>query len=648
MGRRRRTPSRAPSLAKLPERDALAKRMKELFYIEREGTPRHYGERWFIPAPRRRQGEDAIVYWREGQGRGRTKVLLDPDAWSADGSVSLGEWSVSWDGKKVALHASRRTTRDESTLYVMDVATGKKSDVDVIEGAQVRVAAVDGRRRRLLLHVDPADRTAVPVGRPPGLRRGALPQARARARRRTARSTSDRRPEDVPRRSTSRRTAAGSCRTTQHGWTRFDVEFMDLRAPKPAWQTLVVGARRALPTWTSTRTASSCATNDGAPRYRVFKVDPAHADRDAWTEIVPERADATLESVGVVGHKLAPRVPEGRGEPRRRSATRTASSFARCDLPTLGADGRASSGDPDDDLAYYSFQSFTYPTEIFETSIKTGKTTSWYKLKVPVEADQYEVEQHFATSKDGTRVPYFVVHAKDVAKDGKSPTILYGYGGFQVAQTPYFGVVDLPMARAGRGLGRAPTCAAEASTARSGTATGCATRSSTSSTTQFAVAEDLIKEGYTSPPSSRRSGGRTAGLLVGAAITQRPELFRVALCAVPLLDMVRYHLFGSGKTWIEEYGSADDAEDFKALYAYSPYHHVDAGDEVPGDAGPERRQRRSRRPDARPQVRRGAAVGVVGRPGAASRREALRPRRRRSVRRRSRRSPTSTRSRSIR
>jgi prolyl oligopeptidase len=249
------------------------------------------------------------------------------------------------------------------------------------------------------------------------------------------------------------------------------------------------------------------------------------------------------------------------------------------ELPTLGAIGGIS-GEADDDLAYYSFQSFTYPTEIFETSVKTGKTTTFYKLKVPVDPSKYVVEQLFATSKDKTRVPFFVVRAKDAPKDGKTPTVVNGYGGFQVAETPYFSSSIYPWLEHG-GIWVVANLRGGSEYGEEWHRHGMRHEKQNVFDDFFAVAEELVKEGFTKPEKLAALGGSNGGLLVGAAITQRPDLFRVALCGVPLLDMLRYHLFGSGKTWVEEYGSADDAEDFKTLYAYSPYQRVTKGTKYP-------------------------------------------------------------------
>jgi prolyl oligopeptidase len=333
-------------------------------------------------------------------------------------------------------------------------------------------------------------------------------------------------------------------------------------------------------------------TNEGAPRYRVFRVDPAHPTRDRWQEIVPERVDATLESVSLVGHHLS--LGYLKDVVSHVEVRDTDGKLVReIGLPTLGA-ASVLSGETDDDLAYYSFQSFTYPTEIFETSVKSGKASTWYALKVPVDPTRYEVQQLFATSKDGTRVPFFVVHAKGLEKSdgaspappergrnlGDSPTILYGYGGFQSAQAPFFSSSIYPWLERG-GVWVVANLRGGSEYGEEWHRRGMRHDKQNVFDDYFAVAEELFKQGFTRPDRLAALGGSNGGLLVGAAVTQRPELFGVSLCGVPLLDMVRYHLFGSGKTWIDEYGSADDADDFAALFAYSPYHHVTKGTKYP-------------------------------------------------------------------
>jgi prolyl oligopeptidase len=560
------------TLSKLPGREELATRMKELFYVEKAETPRHHGTRWFFP--RRDKGKEKhTVYWREGKD-GPEKVLLDPNTWSQDGSVSLGVWNVSWDGKRVA-YAVKGNNSDESTLHVMDVASGTRSDVDVIEGTKYAWPSwTAGGDAFYYTWLPPVG--TVPTADRPGyaeVRLHKLGESPAKDRI-VHEKTGD--PKSFLRAEVSK-SGRYVVLTTEHGWTHYDVEFMDLRAPKPAWRPLSVGTDALYQVEVDTD-RFFVRTNEGAPKYRVFKVDPAHPERDRWIEIVPERKDATLESVGLSGHRLA--LGYLKDVVSSVEIHDLAGKLVRTlDLPTLGT-ASAVSGNADDDLAYYSFQSFTYPTEIFETSIKTGKTSTWYKLKVPVDASKYAVEQLFATSKDGTRVPFFVVHAKDLVKDGSTRTMLYGYGGFQLAQTPYFSTQVFPWLEHG-GMWVSTNLRGGSEYGEEWHRHGMRHDKQNVFDDFVAVAEELIKQGFTRPSRLGILGGSNGGLLVGAALTQRPELFTVALCSVPLLDMVRFHLYGSGKTWIDEYGSPDDREDFNALYEYSPYHHVKAGTKYP-------------------------------------------------------------------
>jgi prolyl oligopeptidase len=559
-------------LSRLPGREAMAARFKELFYVESAGTPQHHGKRWFYP--RRDAGKEKFtVYWRESKD-GRDKVLLDPNGWSADGSVSLGVWSVSWDGKTLA-YAVKNNNSDEATLYVMDVATGKKSDVDVIEGAKYAWPSWTPTSDGFYYTWLPPE-GSVPTTDRPGY-------AEVRFHRLGVNPTKD---KTIREKTGDPKTFIGAelskdgrwlVLTTEHGWTRTDVEFMDLHASKTAWRALAVGqdARYLVDI---DRDHFFVRTNEGAPKYHVFKIDPIHPERAAWVEIVAERGDATLEGSSIVGHALS-LVYLKDVVTQLELRDEDGKLVRNLDLPSIGTSGGLS-GNVDDDLAYFSFQSFTYPTEIDETSVKTGKTATFYRLKVPVDPSKYAVEQLFANSRDGTRVPFFVVHAKDLVKNQDTPTILYGYGGFQAAQTPSFSSSIYPWLEHG-GVWVVANLRGGSEYGEEWHRHGMRREKQHVFDDYFAVAEELIRQGFTRPGHLTALGGSNGGLLVGAAVTQRPDLFRVALCGVPLLDMVRYHLFGSGKTWIDEYGFADDVDDFKALYDYSPYHHVTKGTKYP-------------------------------------------------------------------
>jgi prolyl oligopeptidase len=320
-------------------------------------------------------------------------------------------------------------------------------------------------------------------------------------------------------------------------------------------------------------------TNDGAQRRRLFAVDPKQPARARWRELVPE-TDATLESFAVVGKSLVLNylrnaaseiaVHDLHGKPLHKLA-----------VPPLGS-ASAMLGRPDDDEAYFSYTSFTEPQVIYKASIKTGAVTEWARVTLPIDTSQFVTEQVRYPSKDGTEITMFLVHRRDAVKDGKTPTYMTGYGGFNVSILPGFvsprsswaanavwlergGMIAIPNLRGGGEYGEAWHQA------------GMLVAKQHVFDDFLAAARWLAASGWTSRDHLAISGGSNGGLLMGAAIAQGPELFKAVVCEVPLLDMVRYHLSGSGKTWVPEYGSADDRAQFAALYAYSPYHHVTKG-----------------------------------------------------------------------
>ncbi|MGA7990066.1 MAG: prolyl oligopeptidase family serine peptidase, partial [Thermoanaerobaculia bacterium] len=561
-------------LASLPGRDALASRLKELLYLDSLGAPIHRGTRYFFTR-RHANREKSIVYWKEG-AEGAEKVLLDPNGWSADGSASLGAWSVSWDGKTVA-YGKKVNNSDEATLFVMDVATGKGSDVDVIEGAKYAFPSwtPDGSAFYYTkLPVDPK----IPASERPGWadvrlhRLGTDPKTDAVVKEKLGDPTTFQNVDIT-------RDGRFLFHVLSHGWTSNEIWFRDLEKDpaSTAWTPLAVGIKAHFNVDTLGRTLF-VQTDDGAPKGRIFAVDPAKSARAAWKEIVPERKDAALQSFAVVGGRLA------------LDYLRTASSLLEIREPDgrlvrevpLPGIGSASNilGRDDEDEGYFSFTSFTTPTSIYRTSVKTGATSLYFQVKVPADTSPYAVSQVFYPSKDGTRVSMFIVHRKDLVRDGSARAILEGYGGFLVSQTPVFMASLFPWLERG-GVYAIPNLRGGGEYGEAWHEGGMLLKKQNVFDDFAAAAATLAKEKWTSADRLVLRGGSNGGLLLGAMITQHPGLFRVALCGVPLLDMVRYHLFGSGKTWISEYGSADDAAQFGALHAYSPYHHVKAGARYP-------------------------------------------------------------------
>lgn len=553
-------------LAKLPERDAIAKRLKDLFYVDSLSAPLHRGQRYFY-SRRHADKEKGIVYVRDGK-QGKERVLLDPNTWSDDGSVSLGNYAPSWDGKTVA-YTVKENNSDESTLYVLDVSTGEKSKTDVIEGAKYAYPSWTPDSKGFYytwLPTDPAIKTAERPGYAEVRfhRLGTDPKSDTVVREKTGDPTKFLSGEIS-------RDGRWLILTIWHGWAASEVFTMDLKKGKAAtFEPLATGGKAHYAA-EAHGGHFYVMTDEGAPRYRVFRVDPNKRARSDWQEVVKEHADATLASFGVLGGRLA------------LSYLKNASSL----LELRELDGKAVGdvrlpgvgsvsgpiGRSDETEAYFVYESFDTPMHVFELDTKTLGTKLYSKVEVPVDPSPYTVEQVFYPSKDGTRISMFLVHRKDLAKDSDNRVYLHGYGGFQSMETPAFiasayvwlergGVYAVPNLRGGGEYGE------------QWHKDGMLLKKQNVFDDFIGAAEYLIREKYTRRERLVISGGSNGGLLVGAAMTQRPDLFGAVVCAVPLLDMVRYHLFGSGKTWISEYGSADDPEQFRAIFAYSPYHHV--------------------------------------------------------------------------
>ena len=560
-------------LAKLPGRDALAARFAEVFYFDAIDAPEHRGGRYFFTR-KHKDKEKATVYWKQGE-RGNEQVLLDPNTWSADGSAGLKGWWPSSDGRHVAFNKSEHNA-DETTMGVLEVATGKLL-ADTVPGTKYGPAswAADGRGFYYIWVPAPSDQ--VPVADRPGfaeLRYHALGSDPAKD---PVLHEATRNPATFLNGDVSHDGRWLFARI-QHGWTSSDVYFKDLRARQKDWTVLVEGVAANF-TVDEFRDVFYVHTDDGAPRYRLYAVDPRKPARAGWKEIVAQN-DATLESFALVGGSLVLNYLRSAASEVEIHDLRGA-LIRKVELPPLGSAGEVT-GLPTEDDAYVSYTSFTEPQVIYKISIRRGTVAAWARVALPIDTTKLVTEQVRYPSKDGTEITMFLVHRKDAVKDGKTPTYLTGYGGFGIPVLPGFvssrsswaahavwlehgGMVAVPNLRGGGEYGEDWHKA------------GMLLAKQHVFDDFLAAARWLTTSGWTSRDHLAISGGSNGGLLVGAAITQAPELFKAVVCEVPLLDMVRYHLFGSGKTWVPEYGSAEDPAQLAALHAYSPYHHVTQG-----------------------------------------------------------------------
>ena len=318
-------------------------------------------------------------------------------------------------------------------------------------------------------------------------------------------------------------------------------------------------------------------TNLAAPRNKIIAIDLTRPDRAEWRTLVPEAA-AVIDSSSHIGGKLVVNYMQ---DARSRLALFERDGTPRGDIPLPGIGTVASvSGREDESEMFFSFTSYTYPTTNFRTDLATGRTEVFQAPKVAFDPAIYETKQVFYTSKDGTKVPMFITHRKGLKLDGTSPAMLYGYGGFNISLQPSFSTTVLAWLELG-GVYAVPNLRGGGEYGEEWHQAGTKERKQNVFDDFIAAGEYLIREGYTSSAKLVLSGGSNGGLLVGAVINQRPDLARVALPAVGVMDMLRFHKFTIGWAWASDYGSAEDPEGFKYLSAYSPVHNVKAGVDYP-------------------------------------------------------------------
>jgi prolyl oligopeptidase len=318
-------------------------------------------------------------------------------------------------------------------------------------------------------------------------------------------------------------------------------------------------------------------TDYEAPNGRVIAIDIRNPKREHWREILAE-SDLPLRGVGLTGNMFVA------------SYLRDAVSYVRMfrtdgshvrdvEFPGIGSGG-GFGGKRSEVETFYTYSSFNLPPTIYRYDMLTGESKLWKQAEISFEPENYNVKQVFYTSKDGTRVPMFIAHKKGLKLDGRRPTLLYGYGGFNISLTPGFSVTRLSWMEMG-GVFAMPNLRGGGEYGKNWHEQGKKAQKQNVFDDFIAAAEWLIANDYTNPDKLAIQGGSNGGLLVGATMVQRPELFAAALPAVGVMDMLRFHKFTAGRYWVDDYGSAEDAEEFKALYAYSPYHNLKPGVRYP-------------------------------------------------------------------
>ncbi len=559
-------------LGKVKEREEIRKRLGVLLEIGSLGTPVPVKGRYFST---KREGEQnqPILYVREGV-KGQDRILVDPNQLAKDGTVALDWWYPSRDGTLLAYGVSKDGS-EQSTLYIRDVASAKDLP-DVIERTRYSSVAwlPDNKGFYYTRYPKPG---SVPKGQENYNRHVFFHKLGGDPAKDPKVFGDGRAPEDMMSVQISP-DGRWLAVTAFQGWAKSEIYIRDNQA-KDAKFVPLVDKTNAVFNVTLRNDRFYVLTNHEAPRYRSFGVDPAKLERHQWQEILPQTKDK-LEAVAVIGRHL---VAEYMHDATSQLKIFGPSGGRRDEIkmPTLGTI-TGLSGEWDGDELFYGIQSFTVPTRVYQLGLSKTPTLPelWGQVKADIDADAYQVEQVRYQSKDGTEITMFLTHKKGIEKNGNNPVLLYGYGGFNISLTPTFaasrflflekgGVLAIPNLRGGGEFGEDWHRA------------GMLDKKQNTFDDFLAAAQWLIDNKYTTKERLAIQGGSNGGLLVGAALTQRPDLFRAVVCQVPLLDMLRYHKFLIARLWIPEYGSADDPEQFKFIAEYSPYQKVKDGTAYP-------------------------------------------------------------------
>jgi prolyl oligopeptidase len=554
----------------LPGRDKINARLSQLLMIGTVGAPQLGGKYYFHT---RREGNQnqPILYVREGLN-GDDKVLVDANQMSADGTVALDWWYASEDGKYVA-YGTSPSGSEVSTLQVIETATGKLLP-DSIE--RTRAASLAWKRDNSgFFYTRYPKKGDVPAGQEVYYRHVFYHGLGTDPAQDPLIFGEGRDPEWWPNVNLSD-DGRWLLIDEEHGWTKTQLFLQDLTTKNPPIE-ITVGKDFQY-TGDFFEGKLYITSNEDASHYRVFVADTANPKRENWKELVPQ-SDAVLQNASVTGGKLLAQYEHNATSELKLFAL-DGKKLADIPLPAIG-NVFGVSGRYDRNEIFFGFQSFTVPPSVYRVDLAGVQSTLWAKVDAPsIDPSQYGVQQVWYSSKDGTKIPMFIVSKKGIAKDGRNPTLLTGYGGFNISLTPTFsrgtylwmehgGVYAVANLRGGAEFGEEWHRA------------GMLEKKQNVFDDFIAAGEYLMAQKYTDKDHLAIQGGSNGGLLMGAMITQHPDLFRAVICQVPLLDMLRYQNFQIAKLWIPEYGSADDAKQFNWLYAYSPYHNVKPSVEYP-------------------------------------------------------------------
>ncbi len=562
-------------LEKIPYRSKIKERLEKLYNYPKYSSPFRKAENYFFSKNNGLQNQ-SVLYIQKGLN-GTPEVLLDPNTFSTDGTASLGGFSLSKNGNYAAYGISRGGS-DWREFFVMEVS-GKKTLSDNLKW--IKASGISWHGNGFFYSRYDAPEKGHELSSKNEYQKVYFHRVGA------SQSEDELVYEDKanPQRfhfvntTEDERFAILSVSERGKGKKGNALYFRDLSKGDKTFTPIV--ARIGDDSFSVIDTIGDkflIRTDKNAPNGKVFLFDPKNPDEKDWKDILPEKPEP-LQGVGTAGGKLfATYLKDVSSRAYVYSLEGKLENEVK--LPGLGSVG-GFGGNHDDKFVFYTFSSFNFPPTIYRYDIAQQKSTLFRAPEIPeFKPADYETKQVFYNSKDGTRIPMFLVFKKGLKLDGNNPTLLYGYGGFNITTSPGFNSLRLALLEQGfvyasanmRGGGEYGEKWHEA---------GTKLKKQNVFDDFIAAAEWLIANKYTSPQKLAVQGGSNGGLLVGAVINQRPELFRAAIPQVGVMDMLRFHKFTIGWNWIADYGSSDNAEEFKAIYAYSPLHNIREGAKYP-------------------------------------------------------------------
>ena len=576
-------------LQNIPERESIQKRLTELWNYEKYGMPFKRGDHYFDDKNdglQIKRGDRYFYYKNDGLQnqsvlyaieslKGEPRVLLDPNTLSSDGIVALSGIAISDDGSQLAYGISKSGS-DWQEWKVRDVVTGQdlSDDIKWVKFSEASWTN-DGKGFYYSRYAEPDEKTKLEAAN----------HFQKLYYHRIGTAQSD---DVLVYERLDQKNWGFSGDVTEDGryliisvWKGTDrqnlVFYKDLSKPDSQVVELISTWDADYNVIDNEGSVFWVKTDLDAPRGRVVAIDLANPSPENWKTVIPQ-TDETLKNVGLLNNQFVVSYLKDAHSQVKMYAL-NGSLVREVALPGLGfVDGFG--GKRSETEMFYSYTSFTEPNTIYRYNVVTGDSEVFRKPNVKVDNSKYETKQVFYTSKDGTKVPMFITYQKGLKLDGHNPTLLFGYGGFNVSLTPFFSVSNAVWLEMGgvyalanlRGGGEYGQAWHEA---------GTKLKKQNVFDDFIAAAEWLIAENYTSSSKLAIAGGSNGGLLVGACMTQRPELFGAALPAVGVMDMLRFHKFTIGWAWTSEYGSPDNPEEFKTIYGYSPLHNLKLGVRYP-------------------------------------------------------------------